>query len=447
MKALAAFSNAFKIPDLRKKILFTLFILVVYRLGCHITTPGVDTGRLTQYFANNSNKLFGLYDSFTGGAFRNATIFALGIMPYISASIILQLMGAVIPSIQALQKEGGEGRAKINQWTRYLTVVLSIAQAFAITSWFSSLELSDGRGILLDIFAEGSGNFGFKLLTTLTMTTGTIFIMWLGEQINQRGIGNGISIIIFIGIISGLPAHVFAEYEQFQAGNNPLAIELLIVAVVVAIVAFIIYVEQGQRRIPIQSPRRVVGQTVSQSQNSYLPLKVNTAGVIPVIFASAILSAIQMLSSLFEGFSWSQNLGTWLNGEHWVYWMIFSLLTIFFAFFYTSIQLNPSDVADNLKKSGGFIPGIRPGRHTAEYIDKVLTRITLPGALFLAFISVAPFIVMKELNMSFYIGGTSVLIVVGVALDTLRQLESQLQDKNYEGFLTKGRIRGRSSAQ
>jgi preprotein translocase subunit SecY len=447
MKALSAFGNAFKIPELRKKILFTLFILVIYRLGCHITTPGVDTGRLNEFFANNSNKLFGLYDSFTGGAFQNATIFALGIMPYISASIILQLMGAVIPSLQALQKEGGEGRAKINQWTRYLTVGLSMAQAFAITSWFSAQQLSDGKGLLLDAFSEGSGNLGFKLLTTLTMTTGTVFIMWLGEQINSRGLGNGISIIILIGIISSLPTTVFAEIEQFQAGNKPIIMEIITLAVVIAIVAFIIFVEQGQRRIPIQSPRRVTGQAESQAQNSYLPLKVNTAGVIPVIFASAILSAIQMLSSLFEGFSWSQNLGTWLNGEHWVYWTIFSILTIFFAFFYTSIQLNPSDVADNLKKSGGFIPGIRPGRQTAEYIDKVLTRITLPGALFLAFISVAPFIVMKELNMSFYIGGTSVLIVVGVALDTLRQLESQLQDKNYEGFLNKGRIRGRSSAQ
>ncbi len=323
MQAISGFINAFKIKDLRNKLFYTLFILVIYRLGCHVPTPGVDTGRLQQFFASSSNNLFGLYDTFTGGAFANATIFALGIMPYISASIIIQLMGSVVPRIQDLQKQGGEGRAKITQYTRYLTVALAAVQALAITSWLSTQTLSDGNGLLLDAFSSGAGNLGFRALTTLTLTTGTVFIMWLGEQINQRGVGNGISLIIFIGIISSLPAAIYGEIEQWQEGNNPLAIEFLILALVIAIVAFIVFVEQGTRRIQIQSPRRVVGKRVMQAQNSYLPFKVNTAGVIPVIFASSVMFVPALFASWVPDLTWAQNVTAMFMPGHWVYSVVF----------------------------------------------------------------------------------------------------------------------------
>ena len=448
MQALSGFLNAWKIPDLRKKILFTLGILIIYRLGGHVTVPGIDTSRLADYFANNSNNLFGLYDAFTGGAFQRATVFALGIMPYISASIIIQLMGSVIPRIQQLKKEGAEGQAKINQWTRYFTVVLAAFQSWGIAVWLGSMTVNafgQKLPVVLDEFNTDAGIWGFRLLTCLTLTTGTVFIMWLGEQINQRGIGNGISLIIFIGIISTMPSAVFGEIEQVLSGTKPLAMAAIILAVVLAIVTFIVYFEQGNRRIPLQSPKRVVGKEVMGGQNSYLPFKVNTAGVIPVIFASSIMFVPAMAASWVDQLSWAQQVAVWFMPGHWIYSVFFALLIIFFTYFYTAIQYNPTDIAENLKKSGGFIPGVRPGQQTAEFIDNVLTRITLPGSLFLAFISVAPLHIKDWLNMSFYIGGTSVLIVVGVALDTLRQLEAQLHTQNYEGFLKKGRIRGRTA--
>lgn len=446
-KAIDAFVNAFKIEDLRKKLLFTLGVLIIYRIGSHISIPGVDPSRLAGFFSQNSNNLFGLYDSFTGGAFAKATIFALGIMPYISASIIIQLMGSVIPQIQMLQKEGQEGRAKLNQWTRYFTVILAAVQAWGISVWLSNIRVNvggmQGVSVLLDDFASGAGNWGFRLLATLTMTTGTIFVMYLGEQITSRGVGNGISLIIFSGIVGGLPLAAVREFEQFAADNQPLVVELFVIAAVVTIIAFIVFIEQANRRIPLQSPRRVVGQKVMGGQSSYLPFKVNTAGVIPVIFASSITFVPAMIASWFPNISWVQSFAVAFLPGHLTYSVIFALLIIFFTYFYTAIQYNPNDIADNLKKSGGFIPGIRPGRKTAEYIDHILTRITLPGAIFLAVISVGPLHLKDALNMSFYIGGTSVLIVVGVALDTLRQIEAQLHTKNYEGFLKRGRIRGR----
>ncbi len=446
-KVLGAFGNALKIEDLRKKILFTLAVLVIYRLGGHITIPGVDPQRLASFFASSSNNLFGLYDAFTGGAFAKATIFALGIMPYISASIAIQLLGSVVPTIQMLQREGMDGRAKLNQWTRYFTVILAALQSWGVSVWLSNIRVNadgmQGVSVLLDSFAQGSGNIGFRLLATLTMTAGTVFIMYLGEQITARGIGNGISLIIFAGIVGGLPITVVREWEQFAAGNSPLMTEFLIFAVVIGIVAFIVFMEQANRRIPLQSPRRVVGRKVMGGQSSYLPFKVNTAGVIPVIFASSIMFVPAMLASWVPNMSAAQTIATWFNQGHIAYSIIFGTLIVFFAYFYTAIQYNPNDIADNLKKSGGFIPGIRPGRKTAEYIDHILTRITLPGAIFLAFISIAPLHLKDALNMQFYIGGTSVLIVVGVALDTLRQIEAQLHTKNYEGFLKHGRIRGR----
>ena len=449
-KAIDAFVNAFKIEDLRKKLLFTLGILIVYRIGAHITIPGVNAAILAEYF-KNSNNLFGMYDSFTGGAFAKATIFALGIMPYISASIIIQLMGSVIPAIQMLQKEGQEGRAKLNQYTRYFTVVLAALQGWGISVWLSSLKVGSaaagaGVSVLADDFATGAGNIGFRLLATLTFTAGTVLVMYLGEQITSHGVGNGISLIIFAGIVGGLPRAFFAELEMFREEIQPLAIEIFILAIVVVIIGFIVFVEQANRRIPLQSPRRTVGNKGMGGQSSYLPFKVNTAGVIPVIFASCIMFIPAMIASWFPNVSAMQSFAAMFIPGHISYSVIDALLIIFFTYFYTAIQYNPNDIAENLKRSGGFIPGVRPGKQTAEYIDHVLTRISLPGSLFLALISVGPLHLKDALNMSFYIGGTSVLIVVGVALDTLRQLEAQLHTKNYEGFLKHGRIRGRMAS-
>ena len=449
-KAIDAFVNAFKIEDLRKKLLFTLGILIVYRIGAHITIPGVNAAILAEYF-KNSNNLFGMYDSFTGGAFAKATIFALGIMPYISASIIIQLMGSVIPAIQMLQKEGQEGRAKLNQYTRYFTVVLAALQGWGISVWLSSLKVGSaaagaGVSVLADDFATGAGNIGFRLLATLTFTAGTVLVMYLGEQITSHGVGNGISLIIFAGIVGGLPRAFFAELEMFREEIQPLAIEIFILAIVVVIIGFIVFVEQANRRIPLQSPRRTVGNKVMGGQSSYLPFKVNTAGVIPVIFASCIMFIPAMIASWFPNVSAMQSFAAMFIPGHISYSVIDALLIIFFTYFYTAIQYNPNDIAESLKRSGGFIPGVRPGKQTAEYIDHVLTRISLPGSLFLALISVGPLHLKDALNMSFYIGGTSVLIVVGVALDTLRQLEAQLHTKNYEGFLKHGRIRGRMAS-
>ena len=431
-KAIDAFVNAFKIPDLRKKILFTLGLLIVYRIGAHISIPGVNAAVLAEYF-KNSNNLFGLYDSFTGGAFAKATVFALGIMPYISASIILQLMGSVIPAIQMLQKEGQEGRAKLNQYTRYFTVVLSALQGWGISMWLSNLKVTTAAGtgisVLSENFSSGLGNIGFRLLATLTFTVGTIFLMYLGEQITSHGVGNGISLIIFAGIVGGLPRAILAEFEMFNEGIQPLAIEVFILALVV-----------------VQSPRRTVGNKVLGGQASYLPFKVNTANVIPVIFASCIMFIPAMVASWFPNVSAMQAFASAFIPGHVSYSVVDALLIIFFTYFYTAIQYNPNDIAENLKRSGGFIPGVRPGKQTAEYIDHVLTRISLPGSLYLALISVVPLHMKDALNMSFYIGGTSVLIVVGVALDTLRQLEAQLHTKNYEGFLKRGRIRGRMAS-
>ena len=443
-KAIDAFVNAFKISDLRKKLLFTLGVLIIYRLGAHITIPGVNAAVLAEYF-KNSNNLFGMYDSFTGGAFAKATIFALGIMPYISASIIIQLMGSVIPAIQMLQKEGQEGRAKLNQYTRYFTVFLAALQGWGISVWLSSLKVGSASA-LADGFASGAGNIGFRLLATLTFTAGTIFVMYLGEQITSHGVGNGISLIIFAGIVGSFPRAFLAEVEMLKEGIHPLAIEIFILAIVIAIVGFIVFVEQANRRIPLQSPRRTVGNKVMGGQSSYLPFKVNTAGVIPVIFASCIMFIPAMIASWFPNVSAMQSFAAAFIPGHISYSVIDALLIIFFTFFYTAIQYNPNDIAENLKKSGGFIPGVRPGKQTAEYIDHILTRISLPGSLFLALISVGPLHLKDALNMSFYIGGTSVLIVVGVALDTLRQLEAQLHTKNYEGFLKHGRIRGRMAS-
>lgn len=439
MQALSGFANILKIKDLRDRVLFTLFILFIYRLGGFIPVPGVNAQAISEFFSRDVNNVFSLYNTFVGGALSRAAIFSLGIMPYITASIIIQLMGTVVPRVAELQKQGTEGRAKLTQWTRYLTIFISSIQAVGISTWIYSQQSPTGQMLVVD----GIGKFSFVALSTLTLATGTIFIMWLGEQITARGIGNGISLVIFIGIIARVPIAIMNEVEMFLNNEHSLAMEMIIVSVVIGIIMFIIYIDQGVRRIPLQSPRRVVGRKVMGGQSSFLPLKVNTAGVMPVIFASAIMFLPAQLVAFFPNWQTGQAIGRSMLPGEMGYSIVYVVLIVFFTYFYTAIQYNPNDIAENLKKSGGFIPGIRPGRRTAEYIDAILTRVTLTCAIFLAFISVGPFYLRDKLQMSFYIGGTSVLICIGVALETLRQFQAKLQEQNYEGFMTKGKIRGK----
>lgn len=443
MRFLQSLTQIWKIPDLRKRILFTLGMLVLYRLGGLVPIPGIDSNALRSFFSNSSNDLFNMYNMFVGGAFSHAAIFAQGIMPYISASIIMQLLGTIFPTIAKLQKEGQEGRNKINQWTRYLTVGIAALQAIGVSIFLTSVTTRDGGSIVVEFFRSGGGKVAFTFLTVLTLTTGTMFVMYLGEQITARGIGNGTSLIIFIGIASRIPHGIWNEVQLVLTGDHEGIRTVLVVAVVFAIIAFIVLVDQGIRRIPLQNPRRMVGRKLMGGAASYLPLKVNTAGVIPVIFASSIMFIPSTLASFMPTVPSMQELARYFTPGHWMYSVSFSLLIIFFAYFYTAVQYNPTDIADNLKKSGGFIPGIRPGKKTAEYIDYVLTRITLPGAIFLSIISIGPYYIKDSLGTTFYLGGTSVLICVGVALETLRQFESHLKTRHYEGFLEKGRIRGR----
>lgn len=435
---LNAFQNIFKIEELRRRVLFTLGLLVVYRVGGHIPTPGIDTQALGAFFAGAGNTLFGLYDMFVGGAFYKATIFALGIMPYISASIIIQLLGTVVPFFQRLQKEGEEGRRKITQYTRYGTVVLAALQALGTAVFLESISAGQGAAVV------PNPGWGFKFLTMVTFTSGTIFIMWLGEQITERGIGNGISLIIFAGIIATFPQAIFDEVRELMAGRRGIFTEIFLIALMVGVVAAVVVVTRGQRRIPVQYPKRVVGRKVYGGQTTHIPLSVNTAGVIPIIFAQSIMFAPQTLISFFPNVEWLQELGTYFNPGAWVYSIVYGLIIVFFAFFYTAIVFNPIDLAENMKKYGGYIPGIRPGKRTSDYIDKVLTRITLPGAIFFAVVAILPYIIIQQVNVQYYFGGTGLLIVVGVALDTLQQIESHLIMRHYEGFMKRGRIRGRS---
>ncbi len=435
---LSTFGNIFKIRELRQRVLFTLMILVVYRVGGHIPTPGIDTAALSEFFATAGSTLFGLYDLFVGGAFYKATIFALGIMPYISASIIIQLLGSVVPFLQRLQKEGEEGRRKITQYTRYGTVAIAALQAFGTAVFLESINAGPGQAVV------PNPGIGFKLLTVLTFTSGTIFIMWLGEQITERGIGNGISLIIFIGIIARFPQAIFDEIRELAAGRRGIFVEAFLVALMVGVVMAIIMVTRAQRKIPVQYPKRVVGRKVYGGQATHIPLSVNTAGVIPIIFAQSIMFAPQTLVSFFPRTEWLQMFSSYFNPGTIVYAVVYATIIVFFAFFYTAIVFNPVDLADNMKKQGGYIPGIRPGKRTSEYIDRVLTRITLPGAVFFAAVAVLPYFMMSQFNVQYYFGGTSILIVVGVALDTLQQVESHLVMRHYDGFMKRGRIRGRS---
>jgi preprotein translocase subunit SecY len=427
----------FSIPELKRRVIFTLGLLVVYRVGGHITTPGVDATVLTEFFARQRGTILGLYDLFAGGNLEKATIFALGIMPYISASIILQLFQAVIPYFEKLAKEGEEGRKKITQYTRYGTVALAAIQAFGIAIFLENLTGPSGRSAVM------FPGMGFRLLTVLTLTSGTVFVMWLGEQISERGIGNGISLIITIGIIARYPTDALNTWRALQLGQmSPFKLVILL-AVMVLITAGIIFVTQGQRRIPVQYAKRVVGRKIYGGQATHIPLSVNIAGVIPIIFAQSLIMFPGTLAAFFQDIVILQTISLWLAPGHAVYIVLYSLIIIFFAYFYTAIVLNPVDLADNMKKSGGFIPGIRPGKRTAEYIDRILTRITLPGAVFLAFIAVLPDLLITKANVPFYIGGTGLLIVVGVVLDTLRQIESHLLMRHYEGFTKQGKLRGR----
>ena len=429
----------FQVPELRRRILFTLALFVVYRLGEHMPTPGVNAAALAGAFRSQANTLFGLYDMFVGGAFSRATVFALGIMPYISASIILQLLGAVVPYFEKLRKEGEEGQKKITQWTRYGTVLISIVQSYAYSIFLVNLGTSQGLTVVPD------PGFAFFFSTIVTQTTGTILVMWLGEKITEFGIGNGISLIIFVNILGGMPNRIMQTIDSVRAGSLSILQIVMIAAIMVAVIAAVVVMTQGTRKIPVQYAKRMVGRKMYGGQSTHIPLRVNTAGVIPIIFASSIMILPMTVAGFVPPDHPLAAISQWFNPYGWLYNILYAIIIIFFTYFYTAVVLNPNDLAENMRKYGGFIPGIRPGRHTAEYIDRVLSRITLPGAFFLAAVAVLPDLVIAMFKVpAVGFGGTSVLIVVGVALDTLQQVESHLLMRHYEGFVKRGRIRGRS---
>src|SRR5712671_2286352 len=462
MKFFEAIANVFRIPDLRKRVFFTLGLLAVYRLGGHVPIPGINLVRWDEIFSRSQGGIFGFFDMFAGGNIRRLTIFALGIMPYITSSIILQLLTVVVPTLEKLSKEGELGRRKITQWTRYLTVLLAMIQSFIGAQGLQAME---GNIVL-------NPGVGFVMMTMLSLTTGTAFIMWLGEQITERGIGNGMSLIIFTGIVVGLPNAILEMVTKVQTGDwNALQV-IIILVMMVGVVGFIVLVERGERRIPVQYAKRVIGRRMMGGQSTHLPLKVNAGGVIPVIFASSLLAFPQTLATaqfVKDSPVLSGMLGA-MAGSTPLYYLLYTLLIIFFCFFYVSIIFNPNEAADNMRKYGGFIPGIRPGKNTADYMNKILTKITVVGGLYLSILSLLPMIMIQGiklqslpwmgnwidshfprwlldgLGVSFYFGGTSLLIVVGVAMDTVNQIEAQLIMRHYEGFTPRaGRIRGRRS--
>ena len=453
--------NIFRIPDLRNRVLFTLGMLWVYRLGNHIPTPGVDASALTAFFDQNRDTWFGFVDMFSGGNLSRVTVFALGIMPYISASIILQLLTVVWPYLEKLSKEGELGRKKITQYTRYGTVLLSVIQSGGIAAFLQKQELTGGLVLV------ANPGIAFTLMTVLTLTAGTVFIMWIGEQITERGIGNGMSLLIFAGIVVGFPPAIISMFVNVSTGQQSVFFVILLTMFMVVVVGVIVYVERAQRRIPVQYAKRVVGRKMYQGQSTHLPLKVNTGGVIPVIFASSIIALPQTFASMFPTNEWMTNIATQLAWGMPLYTLLYVVAIIFFCYFYTAIIFNPDDVADNMRKYGGYVPGIRPGKRTAEYIDTILTRLTFGGAMYLALVSVLPEFMIagfrvapipiigsfldgllptwitEGLGITFYFGGTSLLIIVGVSMDTVQQVESQLIMRHYDGFMKRGRIRGR----
>ena len=436
--AVSGFQNIFKIPELKKRIIYTLALLIVYRIGVHVPTPGIDGVALASFFAKMEGTILGIFNMFSGGALERLSVFALGIMPYISASIILQLLTVAIPHLERLKKEGEQGRKKITQYTRYGTVVLSIIQGLGISVGLESMSSPGGAPIVIH------PGWAFRLMTVITLTAGTSFIMWLGEQITERGIGNGISLIIFAGIVANIPSAVGNSFRLLSTGEMGIFVIVIMVVLMVLVVGFIIFVEQGQRRIPVQYAKRVVGRKMYGGQSTYLPLKINTSGVIPPIFASSIIMFPATIAS-FIAIAWIQSIASSIVPGNIMYELLFVSFIFFFCYFYTAVTFNPVDVADNMKKQGGYIPGIRPGKRTADHIDRVLTRITLGGAIYVSAVCVLPSILIAKFNVPFYFGGTALLIVVGVAIDTISQMESHMLSRHYEGFLKKGgaKMKGR----
>jgi len=433
-RLIASLQNIFKIPELRSRVLFTLAMLGVYRIGAHIPTPGINNEELFKFLTERGGALMGFLDIFSGGALSRLTIFALGIMPYISASIILQLLTVVVPHLSKLAKEGERGRKAIIQYTRYGTIGIAFIQGFGIALGLEGMN--DG------VFVLDPG-WDFRFMTVITLVSGTAFLMWLGEQITERGVGNGISLIIFSGIVASLPGAIVQTFELYRVGQISLILLLLLGVVMLAVVCAIVFLESGRRKIAVQYAKRVVGRRVYGGQNTHIPLKINTAGVIPPIFASSIIAFPATITSFIQ-VPWVQSFGAQLAPGSLLYTMIYVGLIVFFCFFYTAVVLNPVDMADNMKKYGGFIPGIRPGQRTADFIYKVLTRITFAGAIYLAIVCVIPELLIYKLNMPFYFGGTSLLIVIGVGLDTAQQIENHMLMRNYDGFLAKGTLKGRS---
>ena len=426
----------FSIPDLRSKIFYTLSILIVVRVGAHIPIPGVDANALAGAFERLQDTLFGLFNMFVGGAFEKASLFTLGIMPYISSSIIIQLMGSVLPYFQRLQKEGEAGRKKITQITRYVTVLIATMQSYGVTGFLEKeLQVVINPGAL------------FVFTAVISMVTGTILLMWMGERVTERGIGNGISIIIMVGIISRLPFVIGSEIRSVIAGEKLFISELVLMGIMFLVICFVVLLTQGTRKIPVNYAKRVVGRKVYGGQNTHIPLRVNTAGVMPIIFAQSIMFIPSTISTFFVDSDFSSSIMRWFSFEHPVYWIFFGLMIIFFTYFYTAIAFDPIQVSSQMKQQGGFIPGVRPGKKTVEYIDNILSKVTLPGSVALALVAIFPYILMQTMDVEYdlasFFGGTSLLIIVGVALDTLQQLESHLMMRHYDGFLTKGKIRGR----
>ena len=422
-----------QMPELRKKLAWTLFILCMYRVGVHVPVPGIDAGALSHFFASMQGSVFALLDMFSGGGLRNVSVFALGIMPYISASIILQLLQVVSPDIKRMAKEEGQaGRRKITQYTRYLTVAITLIQGFGIAALLEGMVSPENAPVVMNPGWE------FRLVTIVTLTAGTILIMWLGEQITAKGIGNGISLIIFSGIVVGIPSALMRSYQLIKAGDMNVLFAIFILIMMLAVTVGIVFVERAQRRIPIQYAKRQIGRKMYGGQTTHLPLRINTAGVIPPIFAQSLL----LFPATVAGFStaeWLQTVVSWFRPTSIVYNVIFVALIFFFCFFYTAIIFDPKDIAENLKKAGGFVPGIRPGDKTREYIDNVLTRLTLWGGIYISIISVLPMLLIAQFNVPFYFGGTSLLILVGVAIDFMSQVESHLISQQYEGLMSKAR--------
>ena len=431
----------FIIPELRLRIFFTLSVLIVVRIGAHIPIPGVDGEILALAFDNLKGGLFGLFNTFVGGAFSQASLFSLGIMPYISSSIIIQLMGSVIPYFQRLQKEGEAGRKKITQITRYGTVLLASMQSYGVVAVFLPSLTSNGQQVVINPGAM------FTFTGIISMVTGTLFLMWLGERITERGIGNGISLIIMVGIVSAFPNVILSEITMVQSGARGWLSEFILMGIMFLIICFVVLLTQGTRKIPVQYAKRVVGRKIYGGQNTHIPMRVNTAGVMPIIFAQSIMFIPSTLTTFMGDSDFSASLMRWFSFDHPFYWIVFGLMIIFFTYFYTAIAFDPVQVSSTMKQQGGFIPGDRPGKKTAEYIDNILTRVTLPGSIALAFVAIFPYILMELMGINYdlasFFGGTSLLIIVGVALDTLQQIESHLMMRHYDGFLSKGKIRGR----